>query len=87
VPSFSISLVGALITITSPNLSVNLIVLTSSSGFGSSASSSLFPSSNSITIGNNYTSTLSTTIGDLNHNEGSCNILIGYSNCTSTIAR
>ena len=37
--------------------------------------------SNSITIGNNYTSTLSTTIGDLNKNEGSYNTLIGYNSC------
>ena len=37
--------------------------------------------SNSITIGNNYTSTLSTTIGDLNENKGSYNTLIGYRSC------
>jgi len=37
--------------------------------------------SNSITIGNNFTGSSSTTIGDLNQNQGSLNTLIGYNSC------
>jgi len=37
--------------------------------------------SDSITIGNNFTSNFSTTIGDLNQNKGTYNTLIGYNSC------